>query len=170
MKVAFTLIFLIVLLNSFGCSSVPRFTSNRNSPQKNDSETKHKTQYTTDVNASENEYNSYSNNTVLETAIGVASFYSDKYNGRITADGEVYNMYDLTAAHKTYPFGTIVKVTNILNKKNTIVRINDRLPDFNGRIIDLSYGTAEKLGMISSGITEVKLEVLKWGDNKYHKN
>ena len=73
-------------------------------------------------------------------------------------------MYDLTAAHKTYPFNTIVRVTNLSNGKSVKIRVNDRMPDYNPRIIDLSYGAAIKLDMLTSGIAEVKLEVLKWGE------
>ena len=72
-------------------------------------------------------------------------------------------MYDLTAAHKTYPFNTIVRVTNLSTGKSVRLRINDRMPDYNPRIIDISYGAAIKLDMLTSGIAEVKLEVLKWG-------
>ena len=83
--------------------------------------------------------------------------------GLETTNGEIYNMYDLTAAHKTYPFNTIVRVTNLSTGKSVRLRINDRMPDYNPRIIDISYGAAIKLDMLTSGIAEVKLEVLKWG-------
>jgi len=104
------------------------------------------------------------NNNALETVRGIASYYADKYHGRQTSNGEIFNMYDLTAAHKTYPFDTIVKVTNLSNGKSVKLRINDRMPDYNPRIIDISYKAAIELDMLVSGIADVKLEVLKWGN------
>jgi rare lipoprotein A len=103
------------------------------------------------------------NDRVLETIKGVASYYADKYHGKQTSNGEIYNMYDLTAAHKSYPFETIVRVTNLTNGKSVKLRINDRMPQYNPRLIDISYRAAEELDMLISGIAEVKLEVLKWG-------
>ncbi len=101
---------------------------------------------------------------VLETKEGTASYYSTKFHGKKTSSGETYNMNDFTAAHLTYPFGTIVKITNLKNKKTTTVKINDRPPKSTKRIIDMSYAAAKELGMIKSGIAKVKLEVLKWGE------
>jgi peptidoglycan lytic transglycosylase len=101
----------------------------------------------------------------LETEYGIASYYADKYNGRKTASGEIYNMYGISAAHINYPLGTIVKVTNLDNNLSLILTINDRMPDIHNRIIDLSYGAAEKLDMIKKGTANVKIEVIKWGDN-----
>jgi rare lipoprotein A len=91
---------------------------------------------------------------------GLASFYSNKFNGRKTANGEIFNNQKLTAAHNTLPLGTYVKVTNLRNKRSVIVKINDRLHHKNKRIIDLSRWAATKLGFINSGLTRVKLEVL----------
>jgi rare lipoprotein A len=101
----------------------------------------------------------------LETKTGEASYYASEYNGNKTANGEIYNMYKLTAAHPTYPFNTIVRVTNLSNNKNVEVRINDRMPNFKGRIIDLSLAAAKEIDMISAGVQEVRVEVLKWGNN-----
>ena len=95
-----------------------------------------------------------------------ASFYADKFHGRKTANGEVFNMYDFTAAHKTLPFNTILKVTNISNGKNVTVRVNDRGPFVQGREIDLSKAAAEKLDMISSGTAKVCIEILQLGSGK----
>lgn len=100
---------------------------------------------------------------VLETETGTASYYADEFNGRKTANGEIYNMYDLTAAHPTYPFNTKLKVINLQNGKSVEVRINDRMPQFKSRIIDLSLAAAKKIDMINTGIQEVKVEVLSWG-------
>lgn len=102
----------------------------------------------------------------LATEVGIASYYADKYNGRQTASGEIYNMYGISAAHPSYPMGTIVRVTNLSNNSSLILTINDRMPDFKGRIIDLSLGAARKLDMIQSGIAKVKIDVIKWGKGK----
>ena len=102
----------------------------------------------------------------LATETGIASFYADKYNGRQTASGEIYDMYGISAAHPSYPMGTIVRVTNLSNNASLILKINDRMPDFKGRVIDLSLGAARKLDMIQSGIAKVKIDVIKWGKGK----
>ncbi len=90
---------------------------------------------------------------------GFASFYADKFVGRTTASGEKYEHSKLTAAHKTLPFGTKVKVTNLSNKKSVVVVINDRGPFVKGRIIDLSKTAAKKLAFINQGITKVRIKV-----------
>ncbi|QSE98380.1 septal ring lytic transglycosylase RlpA family protein [Fulvivirga lutea] len=97
---------------------------------------------------------------------GKASYYADKFEGRPTASGEKYKHSKLTAAHKTLPFGTIVKVTNVKNNKTVEVRINDRGPFVEGRVIDLSKSAAEKLNFINDGLADVKIEVVDAGDGK----
>ncbi len=92
---------------------------------------------------------------------GVASWYGRKFHGRKTASGERYDMYGVSAAHKTLPFGTIVLVRNLNNGREVKVRINDRGPFVKGRIIDLSYGAAKKLGMIGDGIVPVKIRIIR---------
>ncbi|MBW2309964.1 MAG: septal ring lytic transglycosylase RlpA family protein [Deltaproteobacteria bacterium] len=91
---------------------------------------------------------------------GIASWYGAKFHGRKTANGEVYDMYQKTAAHKTLPFGTHVKVVNLSNGKEIIVRINDRGPFVKERIIDLSFAAARELGLIGPGTTRVRLVAL----------
>ncbi|GAB4298147.1 MAG: hypothetical protein Kow0098_23150 [Ignavibacteriaceae bacterium] len=103
--------------------------------------------------------------TTSEIVTGVASFYAEEFNGRKTASGELYDMNDLTAAHINYPFNTIVRVTNLKNNLSVEVRINDRMPNFKGRIIDLSLGAAKRIDMVDDGLAQVKIEVLKWGNN-----
>lgn len=93
---------------------------------------------------------------------GVASWYGEKFHGRQTASGATYNMYDHTAAHRTLPFGTAVRVRERATGKSVVVRITDRGPFVDGRIIDLSYAAARELGMVQKGITEVELEVINW--------
>lgn len=99
--------------------------------------------------------------TKLNSQIGTASFYSNKFNGNKTASGEIYRKSRLTAAHKTLPFGTQVKVTNLSNNRSVTVRVNDRGPFAKGRIIDLSRGAAKKLKMIKQGVAKVKIEYKK---------
>lgn len=91
---------------------------------------------------------------------GYASWYGGKFQGRQTASGEVFDTNKLTAAHKTLPFGTVVEVTNLDNGKSIEVRINDRGPFVEGRIIDLSRAAAAKIGMMSTGIAPVKVEII----------
>ena len=90
---------------------------------------------------------------------GAASWYGSEFHGRRTANGERYNMNGYTAAHRSLPFGTKVKVTNRSNGRSVVVRINDRGPFHGGRVIDLSKGAANKLGMVNSGVARVTLEV-----------
>ncbi len=97
---------------------------------------------------------------------GKASFYADKFEGSLTASGEKYKHSKLTAAHKSLPFGTRVRVTNITNGESVEVIINDRGPYVENRIIDLSKSAAEKLGFINQGLAEVKIEVIDAGDGK----
>jgi rare lipoprotein A len=91
---------------------------------------------------------------------GTASFYADKYHGKPTASGEIFDMHQLTAAHPRLAFGTIVKVTNTANSRSVLVRINDRGPFVAGRVIDLSLAAAQELRMVKSGLAPVKLEVV----------
>ena len=92
---------------------------------------------------------------------GVASYYHAKFQGRITASGELYDQNKMTAAHNRLPLGTMIKVTNLRNKRSVIVKVNDRLHHRNKRLVDLSRAAAVKLGYIGRGITRVRVEVLK---------
>lgn len=95
---------------------------------------------------------------------GMASWYGEQFHGKQAANGEVFDMSALTAAHRTLPLGSIVRVVNMQNGKHVRVRINDRGPYVNGRILDLSYGAAAKLGMVRGGISAIQLEVI--GDHR----
>ena len=99
----------------------------------------------------------------LLTLEGIASYYAHDFHGRLTSNGETYDMNGLTAAHRTFPFGTKVRVTNLENNLSVIVRINDRGPFVEGRIIDLSLGAAKTIGSVQAGTVTVRLEVLEWG-------
>ena len=101
--------------------------------------------------------------------IGIASYYGSKFRKKRTANGEIFNMYKVSAAHKTLPLGTKVRVINLKNGKSLTMIINDRGPFAKGRIIDLSYKAAQKLGFVNQGTTKVRIEVLRLGNNKYHK-
>ena len=98
---------------------------------------------------------------VQSTYFGNASYYAEEFQGRKTASGEIYDMSKYTAAHRTLPFGTICRVTNLKTNKTVIVRINDRGPFVPGRILDLSRGAAQALDGIAQGIMEVKIEILE---------
>lgn len=142
MKSKYYLVLTLVVGLFFGCSSTARYSRINDYSEKD-----------TRIN----------NLNLLGVETGTASFYADEFDGKKTANGEVYNMNDLTAAHPSYPFNTLVKVINLSNQKSVEVRINDRMPQFKGRIIDLSFAAAKKIDMINAGIQDVKVEVLKWG-------
>jgi len=96
----------------------------------------------------------------IKTQMGIASWYGKDFHGRKTANGEIYNMNKMTAAHKELPFNTRVRVVNLKNNKSVTVRVNDRGPFVKGRIIDLSRKAALELGMLLSGIAKVRIEIL----------
>src|SRR5258707_5739541 len=95
-----------------------------------------------------------------DTETGMASWYGHPYHGRAAANGEIYDMEKPTAAHRTLPFGTWVRVTNLANEKSVEVRIIDRGPFVGGRIIDLSHAAAEVIDMVGSGIARVRLDIV----------
>lgn len=130
------------------CASSPRFTKDRYAePKVNSSKPASKN--------SSGKATSYK---------GIASFYAHDFHGKKTANGEVFDMHSLTAAHRSFPFNTKVRVTNIDNGKTCVVRVNDRGPFKLDRIMDLSLGAAEALGMMKTGTANVTLEVLEWGE------
>lgn len=96
---------------------------------------------------------------------GIASYYAEEFNGKRTSNGETYDMNSMTAAHRTLPFNTKVRVTNSLTGKFIVVRINDRGPFKDDRIIDLSLAAAKALELIGSGTAPVRLEVVEFGDS-----
>ena len=100
---------------------------------------------------------------------GKCSFYASKFNGRRTANGEIYNMHALTAAHRTLPFNTILQVENLANGKKILVRVNDRGPFKKNRILDISLQAAKELDMIKKGTADVKVTIIKLGKSKRKK-
>jgi len=151
----YLLIFLLVFL--CGCASAPRYTKGPT----------HLSTKSKASNTSNNKTSKSKNVKHRKVMNGVSSFYAEDFHGKLTANGEVYDMYGLTAAHKTLPLNTVCRVTNLANNKSLILRINDRGPYVQGRILDCSYGAAKKLDFINQGTTNVKIEVMEWGDGKY---
>lgn len=98
---------------------------------------------------------------------GIASYYADEFHEKKTSNGESFNMHGLTCAHKTLPFNTWLEVRNLANGRTVIVRVNDRGPFIEGRIIDLSLGAAKELGMVLTGIQEVEIEILSLPENAH---
>jgi rare lipoprotein A len=98
--------------------------------------------------------------------VGIASYYGKKFHGRPTSSGDIFDMYDMTAAHQTLPLGSQIQVTHLGNHRSVIVTVNDRGPFVEGRILDLSYGAAKKLGMIEEGIAEVRIDVFRFGEKE----
>jgi rare lipoprotein A len=98
-----------------------------------------------------------------DRSIGLASYYSDRFHGRRTASGERYNRDALTAVHNSFPFGTLLRVTNLRNHRSVLVRVNDRSSRRQGRLLDLSRRAARELGFVGTGLTLVKLEVVALG-------
>ncbi|MGD8779623.1 MAG: septal ring lytic transglycosylase RlpA family protein [Ignavibacteria bacterium] len=143
-----------ILLFFYSCAPAVKFTNEKKAelPAENKNP------------APEINLNKFNDFAVIETVTGIASYYAHDFHGKLTYNREVYDMYGLTAAHPTYPMDTILRVTNLSNNKTAVVRINDRMPEHPYRIIDLSYGTAVQIGMVTDGLTDVKLEVLQWGD------
>ena len=105
---------------------------------------------------------------------GVASHYghNDGFHGQLTANGEIFDQHGLSAAHKTLPLNSWVKVTNLdrLTKPSVKLKINDRGPYVKGRVLDCSSAAAKKLGFFDQCTANVKIEIIKWGDNKYYKS
>ena len=98
--------------------------------------------------------------------VGIASYYGRQYHGRKTASGERFNMNELTAAHRTLPFGTNLRVTNLANDRSVVVRVNDRGPFKRDRILDLSLEAARRLQMVGAGLARVRIEPLNQSDTR----
>ena len=105
---------------------------------------------------------------VGDTMKGIASWYGPNFHGKQTSNGEQYNMHAMTAAHKTWPMDTMVRVDNLDNGRSAVVRINDRGPFVKGRVIDCSYAAGKKLGLDKTGIARVKLTVLGFAGKVYN--
>ena len=138
------------------CSASPRYQSGgKRVPAVTKTQKKKKNNYKSSFNKSKKIYR------------GVSSYYGPNFHGKLTANGEIFDMYGVTAAHKDFPFNTYIRVTNENNGKSLIIRINDRGPYVANRILDCSYGAATKLDFVGAGTAPVKIEVIEWGDGKY---
>lgn len=162
------LFFSMIMLFLLGCTSSPRYKS-APSPFSDPKQTKKvvKSKKTTKKNKKVPSSNNGSYNPKKLVYKGIASFYGPKFHGKLTANGEIFDMYGVTAAHKEFPFNTVARVTNENNGKSLIIRINDRGPYIDGRILDCSFGAAKKLGFVSDGTTSVKIQIIEWGDGEY---
>ncbi len=146
--IAKTLLALVAICAVWSCSSSVRFTPGAKFGQK----------ATTTRSTAPNRAAPVSVDSDFEET-GMASYYGDEFDGRPTSSGEEFDQTELTAAHKTLPFGTVVTVTNLDNGRSVTVRINDRGPFAAGRIIDLSRAAAESIGMIESGTARVRITI-----------
>jgi rare lipoprotein A len=93
--------------------------------------------------------------------VGYSSYYAHKFHGRPTANGEIFDMHGLSAAHRELPLGTVIRVTHLGNGKRVVLRVNDRGPFIEGRILDLSLGAAKKLDMVDEGVARVRIDIVK---------
>ncbi|MCH8927575.1 MAG: septal ring lytic transglycosylase RlpA family protein [Candidatus Marinimicrobia bacterium] len=136
----------VILFSIISCSANPRFRAgNINRPQKN-----------TDKNSTGLEKVQY----------GISSYYGPKFHGKLTANGEIFDMYKISAAHRYLPLGTIIQVRNLDNNKTLRIRINDRGPYVNNRVLDCSYAAALKLDFVEQGTANIKLVVIEMGTGK----
>ncbi len=163
----------ICVLVQLGCATSPRYT--RGASGRSLSESKYRKSNVEELSSNKNRYSANRNKSrpaerkekpaagsssgFVPYVVGTASYYAHKFHGRQTANGERYDMYALTAAHKKLPFGTMVRVTNLSNNRSVIVRINDRGPFVGNRVIDLSLGAAKAIEMVQSGTARVRLEI-----------
>ena len=148
-----SILFALIGIFCFSCSASPRYKSGSNKVPS--------------ITKKQNKNTQSTFNKSKKVFRGISSYYGPKFHGKLTANGEIFDMYGVTAAHKNIPFNTTVRVTNENNGKSLLIRINDRGPYVANRILDCSYGAAKKLGFIGEGTTPVKIEVIEWGDGKY---
>lgn len=156
------IIYTLITLFFISCTSSPRYGISSNKNKRTDRKKNNKSNKL--INPSSVKTKGIKHRKIMN---GISSFYAEDFHGKLTANGEIYDMYGVTAAHKTLPLNTVCRVTNLVNKKSLILRINDRGPYIKGRILDCSYGAAKKLDFINQGTTKVKIEVIEWGDGKY---
>ena len=153
-------LFILIILFVYSCTPSPRYASQN--IKKDNNASKSKKVKTIPVKPAPKDFDK--SKTIFK---GVSSYYGKDFHGKLTANGEVFDMYGITAAHKTIPLNTVVRVTNLDNDKSIILRINDRGPYIEGRMLDCSYGAAKKLGFINAGMANIEMKVIEWGDNKY---
>ena len=148
--------YILIGLFCITCSASPRYQSGgKKVPSVTKKQNKKKENKRPTINKSKKVYK------------GISSYYGPNFHGKLTANGEIFDMYGVTAAHKEFPFNTVVRVTNENNGKSHIIRINDRGPYVGNRILDCSFGAAKKLGFVGDGTAPVKIEIIEWGDGVY---
>ena len=155
MRNAVLVMFMVGLIA--GCTPSPRYTRSRQAAGDAASTKAYNQPYTVLGKT----YTPMERVPVGKTYRGLASFYGKDFHGKKTSTGEIYDMYGLTAAHCTLPLNTWVEVRNLSNRRTVIVRVNDRGPFADGRIIDLSYGAAQEIHMVETGVQEVEITVLR---------
>ena len=143
-----------VLIIIYACSPSPRYKTNSQTSKKN-----------TSFKVKKNKQNTFDKKKTIYN--GVSSYYGPKFHGKLTANGEVFDQYGVTAAHKTLPLGTVARVTNLDNDKSIILRINDRGPYVGDRVLDCSYGAAKKLDFMKKGTANVEIKIIELGDGVY---
>jgi rare lipoprotein A len=151
-KLIYTL-YVLIFIAFLSCSSSQRFAGKNKNTGANQS-------------IAQTQPSAKASGKVLLTLEGVASYYANDFHGKQTSNGETFDMNSLTAAHRNFPFGTKVRVTNLENNKVVIVRVNDRGPFKEGRIMDLSMGAAKEIDLIRNGTARVRLEVIEWGNGQ----
>tara|TARA_Y100000588_G_C13509774_1_gene608882 strand:+ start:13 stop:543 length:531 start_codon:yes stop_codon:yes gene_type:complete len=158
------ILIVFVGLHCMDCAPAPRYKSGSSSISTTQSNEKRKSNKTVSVKQ-KNKKNTFNKSKMVYK--GISSYYGPKFHGKLTANGEIFDMYGVTAAHKEFPFNTVTRVTNENNGKSLIIRINDRGPYVGDRILDCSFGAAKKLGFVSEGTAPVKIEIIEWGDGEY---
>ena len=140
---------LLSLVFFVGCTSSTVYTTKGSTPRKQHA------LYTTQAQTSEQQVEAKG-----KVYRFVTSYYGKKFQGKPTSSGEIFDMYKLTCAHKTLPFGTLLKVTNEDNGLSVVVKVNDRGPFVDGRDLDISYAAAQKIGLVGVGVKTMKVEVI----------
>ena len=157
------IIFAGMILFLFNCTPAPRYHY-RDEPEKPASKQKGKVPTQRKTNSKKLTNDPILSMNMGDSAILTSSYYATKFHGRRTSNGEIFNMYGYSAAHKSIPFGTVLKVTYLKTGKSVMVKVNDRGPVIKGRDLDLSYMAAKKIGLLNDGVGRVKIRVVKWGE------
>ncbi|NPE28334.1 septal ring lytic transglycosylase RlpA family protein [Methanococcoides sp. SA1] len=162
------LLICITFIFILNCASSPRYHSGNVRPQKKSVAKKSVSPKTSSkrIEVGEKDHSNVSLMTIQKkkSAVLTSSYYGKKFHGRPTANGEIFDMYGKTAAHKEMPLGTVLKVTYLKTGKSVVVKVNDRGPYIVGRDLDLSYGAAKKIGLANDGVGKVKVSVVQWGE------
>ena len=160
-------LFLLSIFLLISCSVSPRYSSDNTKSNKSSSNNSSPRYSHSSSKKKSTNSNSSTSNIYDHKLEGISSWYGPNFHGKLTANGEIYDELGVTAAHKTLPLGTTVKVINLDNDRSTILRINDRGPYVGDRVLDCSKGAAIKLGFKDLGTANVRIEVLEWGDGVY---